>query len=194
MVEMDERVLMREIDVIFSLNPFKKLSIIHVFFKPVSEAFEYLRSDLPLPNDQIKIQCNFSCFELVKLSKQGIDLTSESSLNDDLNDILRSAKWSDIILTCEGEEFKVHKLILSARSKVFAGMFRHKMAETKNHRVDIKDMGKEVLRQMLMYIYTDKTDNLDEVANGLLLAADMVSSTQSIFSKKFLIFFHFHEV
>jgi len=57
---------------------------------------------------------------------------------------------------------------------VFAAMFEHQMEENKNNRVDIKDVEHDVLREMLRFIYTGNTANLEDMAGDLLAAADKV--------------------
>lgn len=99
-----------------------------------------------------------------------------SRLSNDFKSLLQSGEASDVTFTCEGEEFKAHTVILSARSPVFAVMFRHEMKEKKDRRIEIVDMEKGVLMELLTYMYTDTTNKLDEMARGLLAAADKVSS------------------
>ena len=54
----------------------------------------------------------------------------------------------------DGNEFKAHKLILSARSSVFERMFTSgQFVESKNNRVQIDDISKEVMEPLLQYIY-----------------------------------------
>lgn len=53
-------------------------------------------------------------------------------------------------------------------------MFEHEMEERKQNRVAITDVDQEVLREMLRYIYTGKSQNLEKMADDLLAAADKV--------------------
>jgi len=71
-----------------------------------------------------------------------------------------------------GTEFEAHKAVLAARSPVFAAMFEHEMEERKKNRVEITDVDVEVLREMLRFIYTGKSNALDKMADDLLAAAD----------------------
>ena len=48
------------------------------------------------------------------------------------------------------------------------------MEERKQNRVAITDVEHEVLREMLRYIYTGKSQNLEKMADDLLAAADKV--------------------
>lgn len=48
------------------------------------------------------------------------------------------------------------------------------MEEKKQNRVEIIDMEKDVLSEMLKFIYTGKSTNLEKMADDLLAAADKV--------------------
>lgn len=66
----------------------------------------------------------------------------------------------------------MHKAILSARSRVFQAMFEHKMLENQRSRVEIEDIDADIMFEILRFIYTGKTVNLDKLADALLPAAD----------------------
>lgn len=65
-------------------------------------------------------------------------------------------------------------IVSIARSPVFAAMFEHEMEERKTKRVTIADIDADVLKEMLLYIYTGQTPNLSRIADCLLAAADKV--------------------
>ena len=65
--------------------------------------------------------------------------------------------------------------ILSARSPVFRAMFEHEMEESKLNRVEISDISPDVFKEMLNFLYTGKSPNLNEMAADLLAAADKVN-------------------
>ena len=71
----------------------------------------------------------------------------------------------------------VHKVVLAARSSVFAAMFEHEMKENQQNRVTIEDIDYDVLREMLAYIYTGKSRNMEKMASDLLVAADKYNVT-----------------
>ena len=50
--------------------------------------------------------------------------------------------------------FIAHKVILSARSRVFSALFEHEMQENINSRVHIEDAEPNVVEEMLRFIYT----------------------------------------
>jgi speckle-type POZ protein len=57
---------------------------------------------------------------------------------------------------------------------VFNAMFEHEMLEGKNNYVEIKDVDAEVMSEILRFIYTDKSNNVDKMADLLLPVADKV--------------------
>ena len=103
------------------------------------------------------------------------------SLRDDFGALLNKSRFCDITLVAsykKGEsssapvEFPAHKVILAARSPVFATMFEHDMQERSNSKVEIDDVRPDVLRVMLAYIYTGRVSNISDVADDLLYASD----------------------
>jgi hypothetical protein len=61
---------------------------------------------------------------------------------------------SDVTLVVEGQEIFAHRLILAARSPVFAAMFSHKMVESRENVVRLEDISEPVFRQLLKFMYT----------------------------------------
>lgn len=53
------------------------------------------------------------------------------------------------------------------------------MEERKQNKVAIIDVDQEVLKEMLRFIYTGKSPNLEKMADDLLAAADKVSVIQT---------------
>ncbi|XP_044020999.1 speckle-type POZ protein-like [Aphidius gifuensis] len=87
---------------------------------------------------------------------------------------LENKKFSDIISEVDGKEFKAHKMILSLKSPVFSAMFDHEsMKESRDNRVVINDIDVDVVKQMLEYIYTEKTPSkINDCVQDLLGAAN----------------------
>lgn len=96
----------------------------------------------------------------------------ECRLPDDLGRLFENHRFSDVTLSVNGKEFLAHKAILAARSPVFAAMFEHNLEESKHNRVEITDMEPDVLGEMLRFIYTGKSSNLEKMPDELLAAAD----------------------
>ncbi len=49
------------------------------------------------------------------------------------------------------------------------------MIENKENNITITDVDFDIMQEMLRYIYTDKVENINEMAPALLLAADKVT-------------------
>lgn len=79
-----------------------------------------------------------------------------------MKSLLESGEFSDVTLVVghpeqNKKELKVHRLLLSAFSPVFAAMFSHtETKEALEKRVVIEDVSAEAMEQFLMYIYTGK--------------------------------------
>jgi hypothetical protein len=78
------------------------------------------------------------------------------------------------------EEFKVHRMVLEARSPYFRGLLGSSMAEAREGRLVIRELLPPVVRAVLHFIYTDELPeelqgpNLEAaMAQHLLVAADM---------------------
>ena len=92
----------------------------------------------------------------------------------------KRSQFSDITLVASPKgddssapvEFFTHKVILAATSPVFAKMLEHQMQESLNNRIEIKDIDSDVLKEMLVYIYTNQVPKMDEMANDLLYVTD----------------------
>ena len=83
-------------------------------------------------------------------------------------------QFSDVNFNVGGHEFLAHKVILAARSKYFAAMFRHPTKENSTNQVNIEDIDPEVFDQLLRFIYTGcvPLDKLETMAAELFIAAD----------------------
>lgn len=140
-------------------------------------------ANLLLPNDKLTLFCEVSVMaESVNVAGQSkptksSDPHSQQSsdlkgLSNDFGSLLQSQGFSDVTISVSGKEFKAHKAILAARSPVFAAMFAHDLEEKKQNRVEIQDMNVDVMKEMLRFIYTGRTANLEKTAIELLAAAD----------------------
>ncbi|ODM88714.1 Speckle-type POZ protein B [Orchesella cincta] len=61
---------------------------------------------------------------------------------------------TDVTISGSNTNFKAHKLILSARSTVFAAMFNSGMLENRSNFVEIADFEDDVVKGMLEHLYT----------------------------------------
>lgn len=136
-------------------------------------SFAFDPAILSRPVDRLTLHFNVEFFSV---ENQAIIQVPDGKLIKDIHGLLKSVESADVILMCKGEQFKAHKTILGSRSRVFAAMFKHDFKEKKDSVVEIVDMEKDVLREMLHYIYTDEASSgLGRLANGLLAAANKVS-------------------
>ena len=97
------------------------------------------------------------------------EASSEFSLNElvqDIEKIYFNKDHSDVIIECGEEKFECHKNILAARSPVFKAMFEANMKEANSGTVEIDGIEPNVLSEMLHFIYTGKSPNLDKHAKG----------------------------
>ena len=95
-------------------------------------------------------------------------------MSNDYESLLGDDKFADVVLVVGDTELKAHKLILTARSEVFAAMFEHATKEKQKSSVDITDVSVDVFRKMLQFIYSGSVPEMDELAVELLIVADKV--------------------
>lgn len=67
---------------------------------------------------------------------------------------------SDVTFQIDGRRLSANKFMLSARSPVFAAMFRSEMSETTSSVILIEDVEFEVMRAILKYIYCGDIDEV----------------------------------
>lgn len=103
-----------------------------------------------------------------------IELASTQKALADYGTLLKTGYLSDISLLVGEKTFLAHKLILSARSSVFAAMFTHDSVEKQKSRVEIPDVSPETFEAFLTYLYTGTlTGDLEDTsAEKLLVVAD----------------------
>jgi hypothetical protein len=68
--------------------------------------------------------------------------------------------------------FNAHKLILAARSPVFAAMFSSHTLESTTNIIEINDLRSETIQSMLEYIYTGKVNDIKNSTVELYRCAD----------------------
>jgi len=78
----------------------------------------------------------------------------------------------DVILKCGDQEFYCHKFMLSARSPVFEAMLFSDMVENKSGTVNVEDVDPDVMMEVLQYIYTGCSLNIDKHAMAILAASE----------------------
>ncbi|KAM8716552.1 hypothetical protein ACLKA7_003431 [Drosophila subpalustris] len=100
-------------------------------------------------------------------------MTDQNLILHYFGEILNSKELTDVtIVTGDGHKIPAHKIILSARSKVFAAMFKHPMKENTEKCVAISDFTFRVVEELIRYMYTGEAPKLNEMSEDLLAAAD----------------------
>lgn len=69
-------------------------------------------------------------------------------------DIFTTEELCDVILYVKEKEFKAHRVILAARSPVFAAMFKHDTSEKRTGVVNIPDCDPDSFRWFLQFLYS----------------------------------------
>ena len=104
----------------------------------------------------------------------GIAINRLNGLSTHFQELLDTMHLSDVNFYVRGREFPAHKIVLIARSKVFAGMFQHPTKENLTNQVTIEDLEPEVFEELLRFIYTGRVTlaKMETTAAGLVMAAD----------------------
>lgn len=89
-----------------------------------------------------------------------------------VDELLHKEVHADFELHAGGKVLKAHKALLSVRSPYFAAMLQPHTEEAKKGCVEVKDVEPEVLKQVLLYMYTGKAPALHDMALELLIASD----------------------
>ncbi len=103
-----------------------------------------------------QIQCDIQfCFDDDAAVES--DMDDENDFGDE-SDIGDESDMGDESEVDDENDVGGHIAILTARSPVFAAMFNHQMEETKTGRVTIKDVQKDIFKELLHYIYLGRTE------------------------------------
>lgn len=79
---------------------------------------------------------------------------------------------TDVTLKTEdGKSTKAHRSVL-ARSPVFHAMFQNEMKEKHSDEVHVNNISHKVLKEMVLFMYSDKVNDMDAIAGDLMIAAD----------------------
>lgn len=138
-----------------------------------------------LPQDTLTVSCEGSvAVDQVDYSG-GLQLDlAEGRLSDDFRALFEHRKFSDVVLSVGGRNLRAHKVVLAARSPVFAAYFQSDTTDRQGNTLLVVDnTSYEVLREMLEYIYAGRSPNIEKLAEDLLAAADKYELTGLKMSK-----------
>lgn len=152
----------------------------YVFNKDTGDTFGWSRflskkdlRDSLLPDDSLRILCYIKMYSSVGKTisgKSGNRTCTPFVLS--LERLFDSDEFHDFSIITKDGEFKTHRNILAAASPVFWKMLTHDMQENCSKSVKIVDASSRVIHEMLRFVYTSRVENLDEVAEELLIVAD----------------------
>ena len=93
---------------------------------------------------------------------------------DQMNEYRLSRKLCDIVLRAEGESFPAHRVVLSAASEYFNGMFCNNMAECGLKEVPLFGVRASTLRTIVEFAYTSEVENCCNTLLLLLLFSSLL--------------------
>lgn len=85
-----------------------------------------------------------------------IDEEFKGEILSKLNELRKEGILCDVTLRIEGQDFKVHRCVLSAASPYFRALFtcEFKLIENGNNRIDLQDIRSAEAKKVLDFIYT----------------------------------------
>ncbi|OXV05207.1 hypothetical protein Egran_07025 [Elaphomyces granulatus] len=94
-------------------------------------------------------------------------------------ELMRSQKYTDLTLSCQGQEFKVHRAIVCTESSVFAAACDDGFKETATIHLDGFDV--DTVKQIIMFMYTHTYHDITqaEPEGVAVLGADSPQETAS---------------
>uniref|UniRef100_A0AC34Q7M2 BTB domain-containing protein n=2 Tax=Panagrolaimus sp. JU765 TaxID=591449 RepID=A0AC34Q7M2_9BILA len=102
--------------------------------------------------------------------KSNLDLAKRNEARQPISTfLLEDRVFSDFVIICEGQEFKVHKNILAFGSTVFATMLQQNCQETRDGRLTIDDFTHSVVDSGIKLIYKRKLDDTLDLQQTLHL-------------------------
>ncbi|KAI6180087.1 hypothetical protein M3Y98_00681600 [Aphelenchoides besseyi] len=91
--------------------------------------------------------------------------------HQEIASLFNNKDFSDVRIEVEDKTFYVSKAIISAKSSVFRSMFSNSTEKRKTKIIKINEFKAPIIEILLEFIYTDKVNNLDEIASDLLPVA-----------------------
>jgi len=136
---------------------------------------------------KMMITTHFRYLTLKIIAKKESKQFGKSSLRD--FDLYNNKDFSDVVVKCGNIKFECHQLFLTTRSPVFKAMLTSgKKEKNRTNEIQVDDVKPEVMAELIEFIYTGKSSNLDKYAMDLLIAADkfQMDSLKEFCEKKLL--------
>ncbi|KAL6240234.1 hypothetical protein RBB50_012871 [Rhinocladiella similis] len=81
-------------------------------------------------------------------------MSVSTRLIEALNQLQGSAKYSDLALVCQGQEFHVHRAIVCPQSKFFEAACGGDFKEAHSNRIELEDDDPATVERMITFMYT----------------------------------------
>jgi len=136
---------------------------------------------------EMMITTYFRYLTLKIVAKKETKQFGKSSLRD--FDLYNNKDFSDVVVKCGNTKFECHQLFLTTRSPVFKAMLTSaKKEKNRTNEIQVDDIKPEVMAELIEFIYTGKSSNLDKFAMDLLIAADkfQMDALKELCEKKLL--------
>uniref|UniRef100_A0A0N5BT34 Speckle-type POZ protein (inferred by orthology to a human protein) n=1 Tax=Strongyloides papillosus TaxID=174720 RepID=A0A0N5BT34_STREA len=104
----------------------------------------------------------------VVLSTNNNTNESLNILLNDIADMLESQMFSDCVIKVGNSKMNVHKCILASRSEVFGSILADQQYESCSGIIEINGFRLEVVKEMINYLYTGMSPNMDNMACEML--------------------------
>ena len=128
---------------------------------------------LEIPSVLIRVVVEYEKETITTLYHKAASLSSvDQRWSTDFENLFIIQSGSDISFIVTGQVIRAHKLILSARSPVFAAMFQSDMKEKGMEEIVIPEIAPDIFRDLLRFIYTDQVQFTESNVPQLLAAAN----------------------
>ena len=84
-------------------------------------------------------------------------------------------KLCDVVLEVGGEEILAHRLVLAASSQYFASMFAGGMRESRQERVELKEVEASAMKLLVEFAYTCKLEITTQNVQSVMMASSIYS-------------------
>lgn len=97
-----------------------------------------------------------------------------SALFRKLNEMKRDREFCDFTIIVKGEEFHVHKTVISTASSFFETMLRNDNKESREGKAELHDIDPDSMKCCIDFMYTGRTSFPKEKTRELLKAAKLI--------------------
>ena len=134
-----------------------------------------------IPDDTLTIMCEVTIKEggaslvtggLSILAPGGNEERSTWNFTENMEEVFKVGKFTDVTIDCQGKQFQCHKAILAGRSSVFDAMFSPNFKEGIENKVEVVDVSADIFEEILRFIYSGEVRHLKAGAKHLLVAAE----------------------